>query len=339
MTTLPASLKVRDSPGPPCLLMIGATNVGKTHYGGQLLRRLQRQTGQLRMVGTPPDLSVFQEVCDCLADGRSAPHTSTNQYRESIWHVCSVDEILESELIWPDYKGEQVSRITERRHVTEPWVQRIQKSDGWLLFVRLSLLRPPEDVLGRPRSREQMTARSEVAPEAEANDNKEANEGERGVDLSVSPASVGAEQVLPAVALSDQARFVELLQALLFVKQVGGNAPLRHPSLLIALSCWDELPDLKREGGWEHPASLLRKRLPLLSQFIESHWEPDFVQVIGLSSLGKALDGAQRDPEFRDRGPERQGWCVLPDGTQSPDLTLPIARLIEITKRGMNTQE
>ena len=69
----------------------------------------------------------------------------------------------------------------------------------------------------------------------------------------------------PRVTLSTQAGLVELLQALLFVKQ-GSNAQLLKPPLVVVLSCWDEIATPKGSNTWEHPAALLKKRLPLFSQ-------------------------------------------------------------------------
>lgn len=319
----------------PGLLIIGATKTGKTHYGGQLLRRLQIRRGELRMVGTPSDLTVFQEVCGRLANGRSAPHTPTGFYRESVWNVRTEDEAMHATLIWPDYGGEDIENITKLRNFTEAWVQRIQETQGWLLFIRLSLLRAPEDILVRPRSRDQMNAGGEAPSTTDVNP---VSGNEQNNDESISSPHE-TEHEIPTQSLSDQARIVELLQALLFAKQIKGDALLRRPTLLIALSCWDELPDNRRDGSWERPRLLFQKRLPLVNDFIESNWEADAFEVIGLSALGKSLRDDVSDEQFMETGPERQGWCILPDGTESSDLTLPVKILMEKTKRGMDWDE
>ena len=49
---------------------------------------------------------------------------------------------------------------------------------------------------------------------------------------------------------------------------------------------------------------------------------------MGLSALGRALSMEEADEEFAIRGPEDFGYVVLPDGKQSPDITLPIQRLM-----------
>jgi hypothetical protein len=333
-----------SNPLGPSILIIGGTKAGKTHYGGQLLRRLQKQQGGVRMVGMPSDLSAFQEVCDRLAEGKSAPHTPTATYKESIWHVRSNDGAWDTKLVWPDYGGEQVENIVKFRQVPEQWVRRIREAEGWMLFIRLGKVKPPEDILDRPRALEQMRVSVETeetlpqpnqeetsqagAKESIATSDDSTNNAENSVAITVEEPPDEAIPV-PSVALSDQARIVELLQALLFVKQAGTARYLRHPALMIVLSCWDELSLAKREDStWEWPSELLKKRLPLVSQFVLSNWEPDSLQVLGLSALGKALSDDVGDEEFIDNGPERQGWCILPDGTQSADLTFPIAQLM-----------
>lgn len=311
---------------PSSLLIVGGTKAGKTHYGGQLLRRLEAKKHRLRIVGAPSDLTPFQEVLDRLAQGRSAPHTPTGFYRESVWHVRPDDQDYESQLVWPDYGGEQIEDIVKKRQVSEPWVKRIRESNGWLFFVRLSTINVPEDVLERPRGLERMgTGLENVSSQQEGTSDQE----------QTSPVEVPDEPGVPLpprVTLSTQAGLVELLQALLFVKQVGSNAQLRNPPLVVVLSCWDEIAVAKGKSTWDDPAALLNKHLPMLSQFIEATWEEGRADVIGLSALGKALDDEVSDEAFMDNGPERQGWCVGRDGKQSDDLTLPVMTLMEKTR-------
>jgi hypothetical protein len=119
---------------------------------------------------------------------------------------------------------------------------------------------------------------------------------------------------------SDQARTIELLQMLLYLAQFSLDRSLSKPRLTILLSCWDEL------GTADLPANLLALRLPMLWAFVRSNWtEPN---VMGLSALERALSKTDADRDYAIRGPEDFGYVVLPDGTQSPDITLPIQRLM-----------
>jgi hypothetical protein len=300
------------------LLIIGGTKAGKTHYGGQLLRRLVTKHYPLRIVGAPSDLTPFQEVLDRLAQGRSAPHTPSGFYRESIWQVRRTDDNSHSELVWPDYAGEQIEDIVKKRQVSEPWVQRIRSSSGWLFFVRLDTTAVLEDILDRPRGLDRMKSG------ADANGSKR-----EPAEDAVPPETPQAPQ-LPKLMLSNQAGLVELLQALLFIKQAGSVNQLREPPLVVALSCWDEIT----KSASAKPAEVLKSRLPLLSQFIDATWRPGRAEIIGLSALGKALKDDVSDEEFMDNGPERQGWCISHDGKQHDDLTLPVMALMDKTGSG-----
>jgi hypothetical protein len=263
-------------------------------------------------VGAPSDLTPFQEVLDQLAQGKSASHTPSGFYRESIWQVRRSDDGDLSELIWPDYAGEQIEEIVKNRQVGEQWIQRIRASSAWLLFIRLRPEMKPEDILDRPRKRERMQSASEGK-------SSDANQTANSADVHV------PEPELPKLTLLKQAGLIELLQALLFIRQVGTTNQLHNPPLVVVLSCWDEIPEPKSPK----PSELLKSHLPMLSQFIEATWHPESVEIIGLSALGKPLKDDIGDDEFMDNGPERQGWCISSNGEKTDDLTLPVVALMD----------
>lgn len=303
------------------LLIVGGTKAGKSHYGAQLLRRLEHKRGALQMVGAPSDLTPFQEVLDALSVGRAAPHTPSGTYKESIWNVRSLDGVLESQLVWPDYAGEQIEAVVEKRRVPEQWVQRIGESNGWLFFIRLKVMDEREDVFERPRDVDHMQADAAAAPmrpQAPASD-----QGTPQPKGEAAPAPVASR-----LTVNNQAGLVELLQALLFVKQRGTNTQVQIPALVIVLSCYDD-PSHEQNGQWEDPASVLREQLPLVSQYVDATWRNDRVEIIGLSALGKPLQEDIGDEEFMDAGPESQGWCITKGGAKTDDLTLPVYALME----------
>ena len=155
--------------GGSSLLVIGGAKTGKTHYAGQLLRRLEAKKHLLKMAIAASDRTPLQEVLEKLAVGRSASHTPNNIYRESVWDVWIDGSPDQSQLIWPDYGGEQIEDIVRKRQITEPWIQRVRDSGGLLFFVRPSLIGLPEDVLNRPRNKVHMqSAVVEAAEEQNA---------------------------------------------------------------------------------------------------------------------------------------------------------------------------
>jgi hypothetical protein len=264
--------------------LIGESGVGKTHYGAQLLKRLLKGDGELRMHGAATNLEPFEAALESLNEGVTAGHTATSTYVDSVWPIMDTKG-RRAELVWPDYGGEQIKAMSTTRRFPAAWRARVISSPAWLFVVRLHQTRVGDDLFSKPL-KELKSAAGEP---------REAH-------------------------MSDQARLIELLQMLVYVRGAIRPEPLRNPRLCVLLSCWDEL------GAEEPPPEVLQKRLPLVADFIRSTWaEPS---VFGLSALGRRLKARGPDVEYASQGPEQFGYIVLPDGQRSPDLTLPIQALL-----------
>lgn len=186
------------------ILLIGESGVGKTHYGAQLLQRLMKGDGLLRMNGAATNLQPFEAALEALNEGRAADHTATSIYVDSVWPV--VDQAgRQAKLVWPDYGGEQIKTMIASRRVSNAWQGRIRAAQSWLLLIRLQQTRVGDDIFSRPLA-----------------------------DLHGKSIENGDVQV------SDQARLIELLQMLRFVGAVT-ESPLDRPRLGVLLTCWDEL--------------------------------------------------------------------------------------------------
>lgn len=271
------------------MLLIGESGVGKTHYGAQLLKRLMNSNGRFRMNGAATNLEPFEATLESLNDGRSAGHTPTLTYVDSEWPIIN-DSGESFSLVWPDYGGEQIKNLLNTRRVPTAWKTRVSSVPAWLLMLRLHQLRVNDDLLSRPL----------VSLADHAN-------GEAQTELQVQP--------------SDQARKIELLQILLFLRGQGVGEAREEPRLCLLLSCWDEL------GQNDTPSAVLRRQLPMLADFVSTNWKQPII--VGLSSLERPLDPKVRDEEYVSRGPEQFGYVVLPDGQISPDLTIPIEMLLK----------
>lgn len=185
------------------ILLIGESGVGKTHYGAQLLRRLMRVKGALRMNGAATNLEAFESALASLDEGRAGGHTARTVNVDSVWPVVD-GEGRQADLVWPEYGGEQIKSVIENRRLPAAWQKRVDGADAWLLLVRLQQAIVGDDMFSKPL-----------------------------VDLK--GASIENREVLQ----SDQARLVELLQMLLF--SYGSNAQARRvPRLGVLLTCWDE---------------------------------------------------------------------------------------------------
>jgi hypothetical protein len=269
------------------ILLIGESGVGKTHYGAQLLKRLMNSRGKFRMNGAATNLEPFETTLECLNEGRAAGHTPTSTYLDSGWPIVSdAGEVFS--LVWPDYGGEQVKNMLSTRRVLSAWKTRVMNASAWLLMLRLNQLRTNEDLLSRPLA-------TLAGPKQENSTDDQ-------------------------LQLPDQARMIELLQMLLFLREQSICEAKESPRLCVLLSCWDEL------GQTGQPVVMLRQRLPLFADFVFSNWKTPII--LGLSALGRSLDKNLRDEEYVAQGPEQFGYVVLPGGESSSDLTVPIKMLL-----------
>lgn len=186
------------------LALLGESNVGKSHYGAQLLSRVEAERCELRLREAPSDLSVFEEVREQLAAGLPGAHTPSGVYKESLWPIKDRRDNA-VDLTWPDYAGEQVRQLIDTRRISADWLARVQEADGWILMVRPSLCKQDEDIFSRPLG-------SVSAPKDEST---------------------------VAIRRSVQSRLVELLQMLRYARVLRDQR--QPPALAVLLSCWDEL--------------------------------------------------------------------------------------------------
>ncbi|AEL07772.1 hypothetical protein [Xanthomonas campestris] len=244
------------------ILLIGESNVGKTHYGAQFLKRLMVKACALKMHGAPTNLEAFTTALGCLTEGKATDHTPAGSYVESVWPIQDESGRM-AELVWPDYGGEQVRNLVIERRIPATWRERVLEATDWVVLIRLHLLRTEEDLFSRPL---QSFATAETQDEP----------------TTFEP--------------SDQARTIELLQMLLYLAQFSLDRPLRKPRLTILLSCWDELKTN------ELPPDLLAEQLPMLWSFVRSNWtSPSVIGLSALEkALSKTVpdtDYATRGPE------------------------------------------
>jgi Double-GTPase 1 len=277
------------------VLVLGASGTGKTHYAGQLLGRFRNnRQGRLRLhPGGIDDLSKLEEVLTCLEEGRAAGHTPAETWTGTRCKL-ETDNGVNILLEWPEYAGERLFSIIERRILPDEWRTSSKTATGWMLFIRLSSLKLYQDLLDRPTGFVSKHIRAE-------------------------PQKNGV------IDWDDQARYVELLQMLIFAIGQSTFQSTSSPRLVIVLSCWDEL-----DNDENTPEKIFADRLPMLNAFICSHWQESAWSVWGLSSLGRSLSQEVQDNDFAEKGPEHFGYVIPPSSfMQSTDLTAPVAWLLE----------
>ena len=162
------------------LLVIGVSDTGKSHYGGQLLIRLRKGLGLLKLAVAPDSIKGFDEVLTCLSEGRSAPHTASNFYgKETLPLINSAGTRID--VHWPDYGGEQIKNIRDDRLMPIEWKERLLKSRGWLFFIRPDVARNSEDIILRPLSEDTLVS-AETSQEA-PHENKAVAWSEQAADI------------------------------------------------------------------------------------------------------------------------------------------------------------
>lgn len=237
------------------ILLIGESNVGKTHYGAQFLKRLIVGGNGLRMDGAATNLKPFEAALENLAEGYATIHTPATAFVESVWPINSTDG-NRAELIWPDYGGEQMRAISADRRISAPWRDRVQRSTDWVMLIRLQIMRAGDDLFTRPLS--ELAGR-----EARPSEHK----------------------------CSDQSRLIELLQIFLYAAGLHHDNRLTSPNLTILLTCWDELGVEELVT----PISLFRERMPMLAAYIENTWRRPIIWGLSALSKPLSMKDPDRD--------------------------------------------
>lgn len=275
------------------ILLLGGPNSGKTHYAGQLYGRLKRRPDKLKIRtgdGASVKLNALEDVLTQLEDGNAAEHTPADQYSEILFPLINSDEKA-IDLFWPDYGGEQLSQVFKQREISADWRRRLQNTEGWLLFIRLSGEKTYPDAL---------------------------------LKLTSIPNTLPEETTRPEI-WDANAYWIELLQMLCHVANKGLSSKAIKPPLVLVLSCFDEIFEEEKV-----PAEILKNKLPLFYSFIQAIWPQDMVSVWGVSSLGKTLTPNSNDDDFIDDGPEYQGWVIAPGQTKKcHDLTTPLSWILD----------
>lgn len=283
---------------PSRILIIGGFSSGKTLFGAQLLSRLQGRESSFHLREASPSLALLEEALVKLSEGMTPGHTSRDLYGTTVLPVQDAKG-NEIDIVWPEFGGEQIDDFVPRRSVSPEWIDRIQEADSWILMLRLMKFKTEEDLVTKP-----LDPKPQVATKPPLT--------QEGL-VSEAPFDWAA-----------QSKIVELMQMLLYYKEASLYSTISVPRLTVLLSCWDEL---QRPDG-AHPSDALKEHLPLFSDFLEANWNPGALTIYGLSALSKPLKNDVADEEFRRLGPEKFGYVVLPSGSTTTDLTVPISAVM-----------
>ena len=264
------------------ILLIGKPHSSKTVFLSQFYSKLQKNKSKLKLYKSVDDLSPITEAREALALGEE-PQTTPSEKSVKFYLPIQVAE-KQVDLKCPEYGGEQVLSIVENRELNKEWTTSIQESNSWILFIRLNNVNKPLDISDVTYSEQHHKNSKEPMSETE-------------------------------YKISDQSFFIELLQILLHAKGTDCHRVNNKQKLTIVLTCWDEM------NTEEKPYDILKSKLPLLLNFLESNWDKNYMNIVGLSAQGFSLTTLENKEKYQIEGPEEFGYLVLPDGTQTNDIT------------------
>lgn len=261
------------------ILIIGHPKSGKTVFIAQFFNRVRKRKSSITLAKVPENIKPIKDAIDSLASGEEPRPTPADENVELVLPINMDGENFD--LIYPDYGGEQVNDLTNLMEIDDNWKKLVNGSDRWMLFIRFSNITSEYDL--------SISSYEKI----ETNQSKD----------FLSP------------GLSDQSKFIELLQVLLYIKGKGVKHPIELPKLSIVLSCWDELNANKK------PIKILQERLPMLFHFVETVWKKEAFEILGLSAQEFPLDNQEAKDKYQDELPENFGYMIDQKGVKDKDIT------------------
>ena len=261
------------------ILIIGPPDSGKTTFIVQFFTRVKKRKSSITLFKMPENIKAITDAEKRLASGEEPKTTPASENVELVLPVNVDGRIID--LICPDYGGEQVNTLTQLMEVDNNWEKLVDSSDRWMLFIRPAKIIP-------------------------------------GYDLSIScyeEIEKIKSRAFKSPGLSDQSKFIELLQILLHTKHKGVKRPVSVPRLFIVLTCWDELKTEKK------PIQVLQEKLPMLLHFVETIWAKEALEVFGLSAQEFPLNTQEAKDKYQNELPENFGYMIDQEGVKDKDIT------------------
>jgi GTPase SAR1 family protein len=270
------------------ILILGKPHSGKTTFVIQFYNRLVKNKSEIVLYKSVENISLITDDRERLSRGEETQPTQTEKYEELILPIEYRGQ--KADIKYPDFAGEQITKIVEQREVNKNWNKALSESDAWILFIRLSSLTAINDLSNQTVDKETL-----------------AN---------------SASKSLEDFEIADQSFFIELLQILLQIKGYNYHLKTNSIKLTVVLTCWDELHTK------DSPRLRFTKELPLLLNFIEANWHKNSYRIFGLSSQEFKLDTQEAKDKYLDEGPENFGYIIKPDESETKDITLLISEVI-----------
>jgi len=262
------------------VLIIGKPASGKTTFLAQFLTRVAKGKSKVKLLSMPDNIKAISDAQKSLSSGEEP---ATTQSDRNVELNLSLDiDGNNVQLSCPDYGGEQISAHTELMEIDKTWQKLVKGSDNWLLFIRASKISPEYD----------LSVTSYETIEKDKSD------------------------VQKELVLSEQSSYIELIQSLLYAKDVGVRQERELPKLVVVITCWDEL------NNELTPKEVLIEKLPMFNNVIEAMWNRQKLSVLGLSAQEFPLkDDTEATDKYLDDLPENFGYMVTEEGNKDKDIT------------------
>jgi len=264
-------------------LIIGKPATSKTTFLVQLYSLMRSGVGGIKLNGLPESIKPIEDDYNRLRRGEPTQTTPAEKNTDLVLNITFEGE--NSQLICPDYGGEQINSLIGNRQIKEDWLKMVKNSSDWLLFIKLHDLTAMHDI-----------------------STKSANEGVKE-ETKNTPTEVQYE-------LSEAPELVELLQMLLYFKTIGYQTLIDKINLRLVITRWDEI-----QVETKSPGDLLKQKLPLLYEFVKSNWNSQNYSIWGLSAQGFDLKQPENKEKYLEEGNEKWAYLIRPDGKKSEDIT------------------
>jgi hypothetical protein len=262
------------------VLIIGKPASGKTTFLAQFLTRVAKGKSKVKLLSMPDNIKAISDAQKSLSSGEE-PATTQSDRNVELNLSLEIDG-NNVQLSCPDYGGEQISAHTELMEIDKTWQKLVKGSDNWLLFIRASKISPEYD----------LSVTSYETIEKDKSD------------------------VQKELVLSEQSSYIELIQSLLYAKDVGVRQERELPKLVVVITCWDEL------NNELTPKEVLIEKLPMFNNVIEAMWNRQKLSVLGLSAQEFPLKGdTEATDKYLDDLPESFGYMVTEEGNKDKDIT------------------
>lgn len=295
--------------------ILGFPFAGKTTFLAALWYSLQQQGVQtkLSLESFMGDQSYLSLLVKKWLAGEEMIRTSTAIQKDalSVRLKDKHDKIFD--LVFPDYSGEVFNNLYIDREIKPDLAKKIKKSDTFLLFINPEKIVEPDSISSIPYQFR--------------NENKEYDNTEYIItenDNEENP-NTDTPKLVTRDPIKNDSTAVKLIELLQFIEFLYEKEKV---SLSVIVSAWDLV-----DNRYQLPQECIRKRLPMLWQYLIANADNFDMRYYGISAQGDKLNETtethieQLLEKYEDNPAERI-QVIDGMGHRCNDITLPLWNLL-----------